>query len=101
MRTKEIIANYRRVIRRYKEKSRHILVSGILPRINAFTGFYRTVSNINNRLNHLCQDEGVSFANAWDHFYNNPDLFRPDGLHLNEISSARLGRLLNDEVLLY
>ncbi len=101
MRTEEILANYRRMIRRYKEKSPYIIVSGILPRIDAFTGFHRKASNINDRLKHLCQDEKVSFTNAWEHFYGNQDLYRPDGLHLNEIDSARLGRLLNDEVILY
>ncbi len=89
------------MIRRYKGKSRHIIVSGILPRIDAFTGFLRKASNINDRLKQLCQDEEISFTNALDHFYDNPDLFRPDGIHLNEIGSARLGRLLSDEVFLY
>ncbi len=101
MRTEDILAKKRRVIRRYKVNSRHIIVSGIFPRINTFTDFHRKASAINDRLERLCQDEEVSFTNACDHFYDNPDLFRLDGLHLNEISPAQLGRLLNDAVLLY
>ncbi len=93
MRTEEILANYRRLIRRYKEKSPHIIVSGILPRIDGFTGFHRKTSNINDRLKYLCRDEEVTFTNAWEHFHDNHDL--------NEIGYARLGKLLNDEVLMY
>ncbi len=43
MRTEEILGNYRRMIRRYMEKSPHIIVSVILPRIDAFTGFHKKV----------------------------------------------------------
>lgn len=64
--------------------------------------FHRKASNINNnRLKHLCQDDEVSFTNAWEHFLDNHDLFRPDDLHLNDIGLARLDRLLNDEKLSY
>ncbi len=67
-RTIDILDNYRRMIRRFKQKFSHIIVSGILPRINAFTGFHRKASDINNRLKSLCQDKEVAFKNAWDHF---------------------------------
>ncbi len=79
-RTNEILDNYRRGIRRFKQKSSHIIISGILPRINAFTGFHRKASDINNRLKSLCHDEEVAFTNAWDNFYDSPNLFRPDAL---------------------
>ncbi len=75
VRTEDILAKYRRMIRRYKDYLIHILASGILPIINACTGFHRKASTINVRLGRLCQDEEVSFTNAWDHFYDNPDLF--------------------------
>ncbi len=39
-RTEALLDKYRGVIRRYKEKSRHIIVSGILPRINGYAGFH-------------------------------------------------------------
>ncbi len=38
---------------------------------------------------------------AWDHFYDDPDLFRPDELHFNEVGSARLSQLLHAEVISY
>ncbi len=37
--------------------------------------------------------------NAWNNFYDNLDLFLPDGLHLNEVGSVRIGWLPDDAVL--
>ena len=34
----------------------------------------------------------------WNHFYDQQILFNHDGLHLNPVGSARLGRLLSDAV---
>ena len=78
-----------------------MLISGILPRIDAENAFYNKASSTNRRLKRLCEEEDVAFANTWDHFYERPDLYRDDGLHLNDIGSARLGRLLNDAAMSY
>ena len=40
----------------------------------------------------------VEFLNLWNHFYDQRILFNHDGLHLNPVGSARLGRLLSDAV---
>ncbi len=92
--TEDLLVKYRQVIRRYREKSRHIIVPGILSRINAFAGFHSKANSINTKLRQLCDDEAVVFTSAWEHFY----LYRHDGLHLNEVGSSRLGRLLNATV---
>lgn len=95
----DLLAKYRQVIRKYKTKSPHIIVSGILPRVNTFAGYNNSKAyGVNTSLKQLCNDEGVGFMNAWHHFNQRPDLFWEDGLHLNEVGSARLGRLLNDAV---
>ncbi len=39
-RNDDYLRKYRRVIRFYKNKSRHVILSGILPRINALPSFY-------------------------------------------------------------
>ncbi len=49
MRTEDILAKYRRVVRRYKT-SRHFDVSWILPRKNAILDSHRKASAINNSL---------------------------------------------------
>lgn len=96
--TQALLSKYRQVIRRYKTKSPHVIVSGILPRISAYAGFNSKASNINTSLKEICDDEGVAFTNAWYHFLERPDLFWNDGLHLNEVGSARFGRLLDEAV---
>ncbi len=37
-RLEDLVAKYQRVISKYKEKSQHILMSGILPRIKPYSG---------------------------------------------------------------
>lgn len=95
------LAEYRRAIRRYKEKLRRSSVSGRLTRISALTSFYNKAFSVNTRLRKLCDGQGVAFNSAWDHFNERSYLFRDDSLHLSEVSSARLGRLLNDAVIDY
>ncbi len=69
-RTEDLLAKYRQVIRRYREKSRHIIVSGILPRINAFAGFQSRAYSVNTKLRQPCENEAVVFTSAWEHFYD-------------------------------
>ena len=101
LRTEDLLEKYRRVIRRYKVKSNHVIVSGILPRIKARTGFNDKAYTVNTELKELCTNEGVVFTSTWDKFYEQPRLFCNDGLHLNTVGSARLGRLLNEAVVNY
>ncbi len=97
-RSEELLERYKKMIHRCKEKTSNVLISGILPRIDAIDAFYRKAFSINNRLKSLCLQEGVDYVNNWDNFYQQPWLFARDGLHLNGIGSARFGRLLNDAV---
>ncbi len=91
----DLVAKYRRVIHKYKEKSQHVLVSGILPRIKPYFGFFKRAHRNNGKLRKMCEDEGMAFTNLCNHFYECENLFRDDGPHLNETGSARLGRLLD------
>ncbi|ORD93318.1 hypothetical protein ECANGB1_208 [Enterospora canceri] len=97
-RSEELLERYRKLIRRYKCKTNKIILSGILPRSSAPIAFFNRAFSTNNRLKSICTDEGIDFINCWDDFYNKPFLFKDDGLHLNQVGAARLGRLLNDKV---
>ena len=99
-RSEELMEKYREMIQKYKTKSKNIIISGILPRINADTRFYNIAFSTNNRLKTLCQQENVEFIDMWNDFYNQHRLFQKDGLHLNSVGSARMGRLLNNKVCL-
>ena len=97
-RSEELMEKYRRMIQRYKTKSHNVIISGILPRTRAPSHFYDRAFSTNSRLRSLCTEEGVDYVNFWDDFYNKPFLFQEDGLHLNEVGSARFGRLLSNKV---
>ena len=99
--SEELLDRYRRMIRKYKTKSNSILISGILPKIGAKNNFYDKAYSINNRLKTICALEKVDFFNLWDDFYNKSSLFLTDGLHLNPVGAAQLGRLFSEQVALY
>ena len=100
-RSEELMEKYKRMIQRFKTKSHNVIISGILPRTRAPAHFYDRAFSTNSRLRTLCTDEGVDYVNLWDDFYNKPFLFQEDGLHLNEVGSARFGRLLSNKVSSY
>ena len=96
--SEELLEKYKRLIGTLKEKRSKFIVSGILPRIGAENQFYNKAFSTNDLLKSLCSKENVEFINLWNHFYAQQILFNHDGLHLNPVGSARLGRLLSDAV---
>ena len=97
-RSEELLDKYRRLLLQYKAKSTNILISGVLPRINAENLFYSRAFSLNNRLKSLCREQGVHFVDMWNDFYDQTNLFQRDGLHLSGVGASRFGRLLNDAV---
>ena len=100
-RSEELMDKYKNMIQAFKGKTNNLIISGILPRVGAPVVFYNRAFSANNRLKTLCAKEGVDFINMWDDFYGKPSLFLGDGLHLNNVGSARYGRLLNNRVLAF
>ena len=96
--SEELPEKYKRLIDTLKEKRSKFIVFGILPRIGAENQFYNKAFSTNDRLKLLCSKENVEFLNLWNHFYDQRILFNHDGLHLNPVGSACLGRLLSDAV---
>ena len=97
-RSEELMEKYKKMIHAYKNKSRNVMISGILPRMAAPDAFYNKAFSTNNRLKSLCQQGNVEFIDLWNDFYNKPLLFSRDGLHLSDIGSARFGRLMSEKV---
>ena len=97
-RSEELLNKYRRLIQQYKTKSSNIIISGVLPRIDADNLFYSKAFSLNNRLQSLCKEQGIEFLNMWNDFYKQSGLFQRDGLHLSAVGAARYGRLLNEAV---
>ena len=86
------------MIRAYKVKSSNVILSGIILCRQAGQRFYSFATSINRRLANLCSEENIGFVNTWDHFYYDASLFCSDGLNLNQVRAARLGRLLDEAV---
>ena len=97
-RSEELLNKYRKLIQKYKTKSRNIMLSGVLPRLSADDLFYNKAFSLNSRLRNLCKNHGVEFVDMWNDFYNKAGLFQSDGLHLSAVGAARFGRLLNEAV---
>jgi hypothetical protein len=95
---KEILNSFRTLIKDLKTKSNKILISGILPRLDGEDKFLNDSFNLNRELKWLCEEENVAFINTWNSFYNISDMYVQDRLHLSELGSIRLGRMLNDAV---
>ena len=99
--SEDLLEKFKLMIETYKTKTNRLVISGILPRIDAGRDFYNKAYSTNNRLKALCLQVNVKFINLWDQFYDEPALFHDDGLHLNKVGSARFGRLINEQVSLY
>ena len=102
----DLLEKYKRVIRKFKGKSRHVLVSEILPRMTREEDSHKSSLNdaalrVNTGLKNLCRAEGVELISTWDHFNKQQHLYNDDGLHLNGVGAARFGRLLNEAVILH
>lgn len=94
-RSEELMGKYRKLIWTFINKTRNITLSGILPCIGAEDPFYSKAYSTNSR---LCKEKRIDYINFWDSFYNKDFLYNKDGLHLNKVGAARLGRLLNDHI---
>ena len=94
-RSEDLLAKYRQLIRDLKAKTNRVAITSILPRMNDDDELYSKLTYTNRALEVICQSEGVSFINLFDDFRERHDLFLKDGLHLNDIGNARLGRLLH------
>ncbi|KAK8383399.1 hypothetical protein O3P69_019052 [Scylla paramamosain] len=71
-------------------KAHRRVVVGIIPRIRWQGGAYSRNTGINDSLKYLCRKEDVTFVDPYEEFFDSPDLFKKDGVHVNEEGKARL-----------
>ena len=73
------------------------MVCGLILRCDVGPLLLSRMVGINTRLEKLCIREDVMYIDVWDHFSNDRSmfacLFNRDGLHLNRVGKARLGRV--------
>lgn len=98
-RSEEVVDKYRKFVGKLRDSRRRSVVCGLLPRHDVNSLILSRMLGINERVRDLCSREGVMFVDVWNHFIHDRTLFANDGLHLNCIGKARLGRVLDQEVL--
>lgn len=96
-RTDDLVNKYRNLIKTLKEKTPNVLCIGILPRNLMGLRFLSKAIYFNTCLEKVCKEENVHYENFWNDFEDS-SLFRRDGVHLNEVGDARLGRLIDKAV---
>lgn len=81
-----------------KAKTNKGIVVGILPRLQESQRNLGRAYSINNRVQSMCEEKGITFLNLWDQFYDR-SLFQADGVHLNYKGKERLGTLIHKGVM--
>jgi len=88
----ELLHRFKTLIQKLKARSSKVAMTSILPRMHEAD---QKVSQINRGLADICREEGVLFVDIHKDYVGRYDMFMKDGIHLNDIGNARLGRLLN------
>lgn len=91
----ELLKKYKNMIIKIKERNARVVCSGVLPGYKSNYKFLNDAFNFNINLKYMCKDLNVGYFNAWDSFYDKPEMYKKDNLHLNELGDIRLGRMLN------
>ncbi len=94
-RSEELLTKYRRFIETLKAKAGRVIISAILPRITEDDELYSKLTYINRGVETICSELGVSYLDSYTPFVNRTDMFMGDGIHLNDVGNARLGRVLH------
>ena len=94
--TTDIIGKYRDMMKEFAERRRKVAVCGIIPRYDVGPAVFRKMSVVNRQVSALCRQEGMLYFDLWHHFCSDRTLYARDGLHLNCVGKARLGRVLGE-----
>ena len=92
----EIVDKYRVMIRDFASRRRKVAVCGIIPRYDVGPEMFRKMSVVNRKVDELCRKEGMHFFDLWHHFCLDKTLYVRDGIHLNCVGKARLGRVIGE-----
>ena len=97
-RSEEVVSKYKTMITKLRNSRKRSVVCGLIPRYDVDSLVLSRMLGINTRVEDLCRREGVMYVNVWDHFSRDRSLYGKDGLHLNRVGKARLGRVLDEGV---
>ena len=94
----QFMDNYIKLIKKLKSKVQEVKIIGILPRRYAGKKFFENAPYLNRKIKDLCHIEKVGFVDFWENFFFQDHLYSRDGVHLNQVGNARLGRLIDEAV---
>ena len=94
----DIVEKYRDLMKEFADRRRKAAVCGIIPRYDVGPAMFWKMSVINRGLSALCRQEDMYYFDLWHHFCLDKTLYSRDGLHLNCVGKARLGRVLGEAI---
>jgi hypothetical protein len=92
--TEEIIKSYKEMLETAKQKSRKVIVLGILPRMKESLEWHSRAISINNRIKDSCKNIGINFVDVWDQFYENKPFFDRKGIHFSNTGIAKFSEII-------
>ena len=94
-RTSELKREYETLLNYLIDKRKGVICAGVFPRL-VWTRYEREQAmRMNDMLSGLCKGLKVSYLDLWSNFNGQNNLFARDGIHLNSVGNARLGRVLD------
>ena len=92
----DIVDKYRAMIKEFADRRRKVAVCGIIPRYDVGPVTFRKMSVVNRQVEALCRQESMHYFDLWHHFSSDRTLYARDGIHLNCVGKARLGRVIGE-----
>ena len=92
----DIVDKYRAMLREFATRRRKVAVCGIIPRYDVGPAIFKRMSVVNREVEALCRQEDMHFFDLWHHFCLDKTLYVCDGIHLNCVGKARLGRVIGE-----
>ena len=93
--TETIVKEAERIIKTINRKTDCGIFVGLVPRLKVSRYALSKAIGINNRVESVCQRNGVRFVNPWDTFISHREYFRKDGIHFSDIGKKVYADLLN------
>ena len=92
----DIVAKYRAMVKEFADRRRKVAVCGIIPRYDVGPATFGKMSVVNRQVEALCRQENMHYFDLWHHFASDRTLYARDGIHLNCVGKARLGRVIGE-----
>ena len=94
-RKEDLFLDYLALGTKLKNRSSRVIISGLLPEPRANWHRVEKIREVNTWLKEWCGKEGFHFMGHWHQYWDRRDLYRWDGLHLNQAGTSVLANRIN------